>query len=95
MRAKGELARIAFLPGEGLVGFAIAKRIGNRPHRNRAKRRFREALRTQPELLEIRLDCVFIVGETGAAAPFERIQSEVRALMGKARERWASDSASS
>jgi ribonuclease P protein component len=92
---KGELARIVFLPGTGFVGFATAKKLGHRPSRNRAKRRVREALRTQPDLREIRLDLVIIVGETIASAPFRRIQDEVRLLVGKARERWESESASS
>jgi ribonuclease P protein component len=77
------------------VGIATAKKIGDRPARNRAKRRFREAIRIQPTLLDPRLDFILIVNVEGATATFERIQEEVRSLFTRAKERWASDLESS
>jgi len=78
------------LPGTGLLGVATAKKIGDRPARNRAKRRFREAARTQG-LLDPKFDFILIVNGKGADATFERIQEEVRGLFARAVERWESD----
>jgi len=78
-----------------LLGIATVKKIGGRPQRNRAKRRFREAIRNQPDLVDARIDYILIVNADGAIAPFGRIEEEVRALLGRARERWESELASS
>jgi ribonuclease P protein component len=94
-RASGPLARIAALPGTGLVGFATPRKLGNRPRRNRARRRFAEAIRLQPGLVDSRLDFVLIVSADGADAPFERIQEEVRTLFERARSRWDEELGSS
>lgn len=90
-RVRGEFARLVFLEGSGLVGIAVSKKIGNRPQRNRAKRRFREAIRTQPELLNPRMDMVVSVMQSGASAPFEVIRADLKTIISKANERWASD----
>lgn len=91
----GPLARVIALPGTGLLGVTTAKKIGNRPQRNRAKRRFREAILTQADLADPRLDFVVIVGLDGAQASFDRIQKEVRILFIRAVERWADELESS
>jgi len=79
------------LPGTGLIGIATSKKIGTKPQRNRAKRRFREAIRQQPQILNPRLDIVVVVTEAGSGATFDRIREEVKALFGKAIERWAEE----
>jgi ribonuclease P protein component len=89
------MARLAALPGTGLLGIATTKKIGGKPDRNRAKRRFREAVRTQPDLADPRLDFILIVNTDGAQAPFERIREEVRSLFLRAVERWADELESS
>jgi len=94
-RVSGPLARLTSLPGTGLLGVATAKKIGTKPPRNRAKRRYREAVRTQSGLLDSRFDFVLIVTESGARAPFERIQEEVRRLFAESVKRWADESESS
>ncbi|WP_420810089.1 ribonuclease P protein component [Fimbriimonas ginsengisoli] len=89
------MARISALPGTGLLGIATSKKIGGRPERNRARRRFREAVRIQADLAEPRLDFILIVGANGADVPFQRIQEEVRDLFRRAVERWADELESS
>ena len=91
----GSLAKLIALPGTGLLGIATAKKIGGKPDRNRAKRRFREAIRIQAGLVDPRLDFILIVNPDGANAVFERIQEEVRTLFGRAKERWESELGSS
>jgi ribonuclease P protein component len=93
-RASGPLARLISLPGTGLLGIATSKKIGSKPPRNRAKRRFREAIRTQ-NLVDSALDYVLVVQTSGADAPFERIQEEMRRLFQEAGKRWASELESS
>lgn len=88
------MARLSALPGTGLLGIGTSKKIGNKPRRNRTKRRFREAVRLS-ELVDPRLDYVLIVGPRGDTAPFARIREEVVDLFGKARERWADELACS
>lgn len=82
-------------PGQGITGFASSKKIGNRPKRNRALRRMREALRMQPELVERGLDYVIVALEASAEVPHREICEELNALMKKVNERWAERSASS
>lgn len=95
-RASGPLGRVSALrPGTGLVGIATAKKIGGKPQRNRARRRFREAVRLQSEIVRPAFDFVIVVNQTGADAPFERIQEEVRRLFGEAVNRWADELESS
>ena len=72
------------LPGNGLLGFATSKKIGAKPRRNRALRRFREAVRLQPQIRNEAYDFVVIVNVAGAEAAFQRIQEEVRNLFGLA-----------
>jgi hypothetical protein len=42
-------------------------------------------------LIQPNLDFVLIVKQSGATAPFERIQDEVRTLIGEAKRRWAEE----
>jgi ribonuclease P protein component len=81
--------RVCSLPGTGLIGIATSKKIGDRPDRNRARRRAQAAIRTRPEARDERLDYVLIVSPDAANAPFERIGEEVGTVFRKAVEKWA------
>ena len=94
-RVAGSLARLTTLPGTGLVGVATAKKIGGKPDRNRAKRRFKEAIRLQSEMLDPRLDYVFVVLAKEAEPPFMKVHEEVAVLIDQAKQRWAKELASS
>jgi ribonuclease P protein component len=83
------------LPGTGLIGIATSKKLGSAPARNRVKRRFREAIRTQPEIANSELDVVIIVSASSAGESFVRIQEEVRKMCEETKRRWASESESS
>ena len=91
----GPLGRMISLPGTGLIGIATSKKLGSTPARNRIKRRFREAIRTQPELADSTLDIVAIVSLQAADASFPQLLEEVRRLLGETKKRWASESESS
>jgi ribonuclease P protein component len=90
-RVSGDLCRLYAYPGQGKIGVSTAKKIGSHARRNRVKRRFREAIRTQPDMLDRRLDYVVVVNAGSADAPFEPVKSELRALFGKINDRWAGD----
>lgn len=90
-RVSGPLARLISLPGTGLIGVSTAKKIGTRVARNRAARRFREAIRRQAELAAPRLDLVLLVNMRGAEATFSLIEAEVCSLLSRAKERWESE----
>jgi ribonuclease P protein component len=79
------------LPGSGFFGIATSKKIGSHAVRNRAKRRWREAVRMEEPLLRPDLDYVAIVHEHGAKADFPEIRAELRALLERVNERWADE----
>lgn len=86
--------RLYSLPGTGLLGVATARSIGNRPKRNRAKRRAKEAFRlvaNRPDFLD------FVLVVKGQAVPiaFEQVQREVEVLIGRSVELWGDESESS
>lgn len=93
-RVSGKLCRLLALPGSGKVGFATARAIGTKPRRNRAVRRFREGLR-QAGPTPTGLDLVVQVSPHGADASFPEIVDELRDVLRRLEERWASESASS
>lgn len=94
-RVSGSLARVACLPGIGLLGFATSRKIGEKPQRNRQRRRFQAALQPCADLLLPNLDYVVILGPSCADASFGRITEEARDLILRANARWADDSESS
>ena len=83
LRASGSLARIACLPGSGLIGFATSRKIGGKPQRNRERRRFRAALQEGRAPLRQNLDYVVIVSPSCATASFGRITEEARDLVAR------------
>lgn len=91
-RAQGRYCRAFALPGTGQIGWATAKAIGEKPLRNRAKRRFREALRTQDYCIPDNLDFVVMIALSGAKAPFEEIRRDLEAVLGEVTRRWAVES---
>ena len=94
-RAAGRHCRLTALPGEGFVGVATSKKIGNKPQRNRAKRRFREVLRELEDRLDPRLDYVVMALPSSTEAKLEEISSDLRSLVGSINERWAAELESS
>jgi ribonuclease P protein component len=79
------------LPGKGLIGYATSKKIGGKPQRNRAKRRYQEAVRLSKDCIERRLDYVVVVSPAGANAAFHEAKLEVEGLLRKVNARWARD----
>ena len=94
-RAQGKFCRAYAYPGTGKLGWATAKAIGGKPQRNRAKRRFREALRIQTYRIPDHLDFVVMIAVKGAGASFEEIQADLAAILGEVTKRWAAESGSS
>jgi ribonuclease P protein component len=83
------------LPGTGLIGVATSKKLGCAPDRNLIKRRFRESIRTQPDLANSTIDVVILASSGASSASFQRIQEEVRRMFEETTRRWASESESS
>lgn len=92
-RVQGMFCRVLFLPGEGHTGFATTKSIGNRPKRNRVRRRFQAGV--APECIPTGLDVVIQIKASGALASFEEIKADLDSVLTKVQERWAEQSASS
>ena len=91
----GEFARAAFLPGNGLIGFATSRKIGNTPQRNRARRRYREAMRANRDRINEGLDIVVIISPKAAEATFPQLRSDAAVLLDRINARWAAESESS
>lgn len=94
-RVKGDVARIIALPGTGLVGIAVSKKIGSRPQRNKLKRRFREAILKLNDSFNREYDYVVVVHVEAVDKAFSQIESEVQSLFIRIGERWAAESESS
>ncbi|MCO5297772.1 MAG: ribonuclease P protein component [Fimbriimonadaceae bacterium] len=90
-RVGGANCRLMALPGEGRCGIATSKKIGSKPLRNRAKRRFRESLRRNDPHVNGNLDYVLIVTPQGAGAAFEAIVGELRTMLEAMDRRWAGE----
>ena len=59
------------------VGFTVPRSVGNAVQRNRAKRRMREAVRTQLWKVGPQWDVVFNVRRAAVDAPWEALEREV------------------
>lgn len=94
-RVSGGSCRIIALPGEGLVGFATSRSIGSKPRRNRLKRRFRDALRSQQEIIDSRLDYILMLLPSAEQTTYAAIREEVATLINRVNARWASEWVSS
>jgi ribonuclease P protein component len=79
------------LEGVGLIGVSTSRKIGNRPARNRVRRRFQAALRLKSECIERRLDYVVIIGAAGKDAPMPEVAMELEELLKDLRARWAKE----
>jgi ribonuclease P protein component len=83
---------MAFLPGSGLIGIATSKKIGGKPQRNRVKRRYREALMANQNIIDQSLDAVVIVSPKAANATLPQLRSDVAVLLDRIKARWAAES---
>lgn len=82
-RHSGPTLRLVVLaPGTGLFGVATSKKIGEKPPRNRQKRRVREAFRLAGGVPST-VDAIVIASERVAALPFETLCEEARDLLGR------------
>ncbi len=75
-------------------GFSVSKRVGKATTRNRVKRRMREAVRMQIDLLVPGWDVVFIARPQISMASYGDIESSVTHLLDTARLRGAIESTS-
>ncbi|MCC6686830.1 MAG: ribonuclease P protein component [Fimbriimonadaceae bacterium] len=82
-REVGEFTRIHALPGEGRIGFATSRSIGNRPRRNRVQRRLRAAT---PRVTS--LDVVVLGQRNADRASFEEIKDELKKHLEALTQRW-------
>lgn len=76
-RASGERLRVYALPGSGLLGIATARAIGEKPQRNRQRRRIRESIRLL-DLCTNSWDIIIFAKPSITHATFEEIQEEAR-----------------
>jgi ribonuclease P protein component len=91
-RVQGRLLRLSAIPGEGLVGFATAKKIGSHARRNQARRRGQSAFREIAYQFAKPLDLVIIIGTAACDVEFAEVKEELGALLEKIESRWAGDS---
>ena len=94
-RVSGGLCRIIALPGNGLVGLATSRNIGSKPRRNKLKRRFREALRSQKEIIDSSLDYILMLLPSAEPSTYTAIREELATLFNKVNARWANEQVSS
>jgi ribonuclease P protein component len=65
-------------------GVSASGRLGNAVRRNKAKRRFKEVIRTSLPLVQGGWDCFLILRQPAAAASFDEIEQAVNLLFGRA-----------
>ena len=75
---RSPLARLLCLNGTGLVGIAVAKKLGSHPIRNRLKRQCREVIRASAGSILPERDYILIVGEPAAKANFQELTDQLR-----------------
>lgn len=70
---------------ETRVGLSVSRRLGKSVTRNRIKRRLREAVRRNEEVLPRGEDIVIIARREAEKAPFGELEEDVRGLAGEER----------
>jgi len=70
--------------GHTRCGFVVGKQLGKAHDRNRAKRRVREAVRTQYHQIAAGYDLVFVIRPTAVNAAFPQLQQGVAELLKRA-----------
>jgi ribonuclease P protein component len=89
-----------FLPRDGAstaprVGFTLARALGGAVQRNRMRRRVREAVRLNLQLLSVAVDVVIHPKKSVLTAEFAELQQEVAAAFGKIQARIATSTRNS
>lgn len=84
--AESALAVRVLVSGEGETRFAIAtaREIGNRPARNRARRRVAHALRTLLPEVARGLDVVIVARREALVVPFQELRRQLRSALAAA-----------
>ncbi len=87
---------LLIVPGteDARLGLTVSRKVGNAVVRNRVRRRLREIVRTQPELLLNGWDHVVVALSEASRADFTTLREELTCLLERARA-WASSKQSS
>ncbi len=70
------------------VGYTVSRKVGDAVTRNRVRRRLREIVRLNQELLVTGFDYVIVGSPAAAASSYDALEHELRGLLGAVRE-WA------
>ena len=70
------------------VGYTVSRKVGNAVIRNRVRRRLREIVRLNQELLVTGFDYVIVGSPAAAASSYEALEHELCGLLGSVRA-WA------
>ncbi len=71
------------------VGFSSGKKVGNAVTRNKVKRRIKEAVYANRDLLKVKTNYIFVAKSNSSEASFNEIKSCVETLLTKLNEKTA------
>jgi ribonuclease P protein component len=94
IRVSGQFCRILVASGKARVGISTPKKIGCHARRNRLKRRLREAVKVNVNLLSNDLDTVILGKVDAESASFSEICADISQTLARANELWEKQSAS-
>jgi ribonuclease P protein component len=87
-RQNGVFLRVLGIKGHGRVGIATSKSLGNKPRRNRQKRRTLEVYRQTHNDQFQQFDWVIVAKPGIRNASIENLKSELETLMNNLVSRW-------
>ena len=94
IRISGQYCRILVASGQARVGISTPKKVGCHARRNRLKRRLRDAVKINVNLLSNELDTVVLGKIEAESASFSEISADIGQTLAKANELWEKQSAS-